>query len=559
MLLQLSKYDHTVNHKQIYLNGYAVYKDQCFFEGQLSYEQQLSLIELTLSVIKGKVLATEISGSFSIVLKTIDKIIIITDRIGSRRIFYYKDNNQFICSNDFFELYKNIRQKNITLTKDLVALSEIFCFLYAFNDRTIFNEIKEINSSTCFQYGPKDIMQWRYWRWRETQDSSNYIDSLKKAEKGISKVQEELNLILNVSAKDPFLTFSGGGDSRLVMSLLKELNNENITSIILGQLASHDVRTAFKIAKELKTKIQYSNITDYSELLNLIRYEENLLKHSQGSNIVGGITLSLLQAKISFNNGIHLNGHMGDFLGGSHISLKEWLMHIKGNYNSSEFIYRVFQKHSIFRIEGLNDEIYKSIKDDLLIFFSQHPAKNNLDIIESFDLEHRQKKYIINDNQSFNSLGLTPSVILGQKDFIETFSQMNNSYRYGSRLYNHLKFNKFQNLGHPFTLYFGDSNKGPVLPKKYLLVQMSNDLISILIKKMKSQFPSLKSNDTPSPLDGKNYFYGNDNFFEIREKEYLQELKEVSDGIFDEIEFKNIKIYGILTLVIPQLQYLRSL
>lgn len=560
MIVELTKEKKSLQEEEIYLNGYLVYNSSIFTEEKLSQDQRISLIALVNDILIEEKSISDFSGSFSIIFKSRNKIYVITDRLGSKRVFYYSDNQRIICSNDFFELTKNLKTRKVKLSKDEVALAEIYCFLYSFNDRTIYQQIKEVNSSTILEFNFNRIKQYRYWRWRQFQNSLSFNESLERASASLKQVQSELEMLISHAELSSFITLSGGGDSRLVLSLLQNnIDDRKLTAIILGQLASHDVRVAYKIANELKLKVLYSPIVNYEELPALEKYEKELLTFTRGSNIIGSNIFSLLQNNPTIKSGLHLNGHMGDILGGSHISLKEWLLHLKGNYNSKEFIFRVFQKHSIFHLDNLQDSIKESIAEDLLLFFKNHPNENNLDIIESFDIEHRQRKYILNDNQSFSALNLIPTIPLGQKDFIQTFSEMNNRYRYGSKLYNHLKYNRFHDKGYPYTSRYGDSITGPTLPKESIYEQILIDLRKVIQSKIFNNFSSIGLKQIPKPLDGKIYFYGLDNYFEIRKEEYIKELEEISKGIFKNFQEKDIKAYGILTLLIPQFNYLKDL
>jgi hypothetical protein len=561
MIVKYSKRDENRRIEgQIFITGYLFYEEQCFVQGLLNEKQTASLIALVKQVILKQLSPKEFSGSFSIIYQNATQMTILTDRVGSKRVYYYDSDGLFICSDDFFELRQYLKQQNKVLTRDNTALAEIFCFLYAFNDRTILKEIKEVNAATCMEVTAQQVKQECYWRWREKEVTRSYTEALITTDESLNLVQKELTTLLDVTGFTPYLTFSGGGDSRLVISLLlQQLAESKLYTIILGQLASHDVRMAFRIAKELKASILYSPILDYDEFSQLNKYEEQLMKHTRGSNIIGGNIISLLQAKRNLKNGIHLNGHIGDFLGGSHISLKEWLLYLRGNHNCDEFIFRVFRKHAIFHTEKMKKDLSDTIKHDLYLYFKSHPAQNNLDITESFDLEHRQRKYIINDNQSFSSVGLLPSIVLAQKDFIEVFSSMNNEYRYGSRLYNHLKYKRFKKLGKPFTYEYGDSHQGPLLPLNTMLKQVFSDLVKMTSHKIRAKIGFKRRPNIPQPLDGKVYYYGLDGYFEIREEYYIRELQEVGCEMFNDIGESMIISYSTLPNVIPQMKYLQSL
>jgi asparagine synthetase B (glutamine-hydrolysing) len=545
----------------VHLKGYVTINERTYVEGYLTPQDQ-QLLQNIFQEIENKTLSPkQLSGNFTLVFEDMDQLKVCTDRIGSQRLFYFKHDEYFCFASNFFELLYYLKDKGYTFTRDRTAVAEIFCFLYAFNDRTVVKEIKEMKPASFYTISKRGVDCDRYWTWREKQSSTSYAQALQYAQSSLEKVYQEMCSLISVVGGPAYISLSGGADSRLVLSMLEnELPLKDINAIILGQLSSHDVRIAYKIAIKLGLTIRHFPLQDFSELLALRKYESEIMHQMNGSNIGGINVLPLLQSKNAFVKGCYFNGHMGDILGGSHLSLKEWLLFLKGNYSRDEFVFRAFRKHCIFHSEKFKKEIQEEIQQDLYDYFERSSGDNNLDILEQFDIEHRQRKFIINDSRGFASIGLIPIVPLAQKDFIDCFSFMDNRYRYGSRLYNDLKYQRFKSLGGVYMYAYGDSVDIPEKPKETMFHQVLSDLNKFAFQKLNSKIHRYISKPPiPNLPDGKVYYMGLDGYYEVRNEKYLEEIKEIANEFFTDFSESHLKSFSSIPVIIPQIKYVNSL
>lgn len=187
------------------------------------------------------------------------------DRFGKKPLYYYLENNKFIFSSEI----KSILKANISKTINKEALNEIFTYRFTFQDKTIFEKIKNFQPGTWMLF---DLNK------NQIKESKKYYKlSVKKQEKISFKIAKEQTLkLLDDSVKKRMVSdvpvaclLSGGLDSSLITAIAKRYNKE-LNTYSIGFDTTNELSYAKIVANALNTKhheiiINKDNILNYLE------------------------------------------------------------------------------------------------------------------------------------------------------------------------------------------------------------------------------------------------------------------------------------------------------
>ncbi len=197
----------------------------------------------------------KLKGSYwgVVVDKINGEIVVFSDHIGSKQLFYSGNKNTFIVSNNSHDLTQYLKEhRGITPSLNERAAYFILTMGYVIEDMTIVNEIKR-------------LMPGHYLQLRDSQEQVLPFHFLKKRQKSISD-REAIegidyhfrNAIRNSFEKDVeygykhLTALSGGLDSRMTTIVSHELGYKDQLNITFSQTGYLDELTAKKIAADLK-------------------------------------------------------------------------------------------------------------------------------------------------------------------------------------------------------------------------------------------------------------------------------------------------------------------
>ncbi len=214
-----------------------------FFYGDLYNKQILSQkysfkcnneAELLLNIYKQKEngFFKELSGKFVVLVynKKTNTVLIARDKVGSKQIYYYKNDDCFIFSTELNALLAtDIVPKKI----DKAALSQYLQLTYTPAPLTIIKDVKKLRPSTIFSIDSNGyISENEYWTLTHSIDEKHMdFDTCKAELKNLlySSVKEKLDLYSNSGA---FL--SGGFDSSIVVGVMSDVSDKPIKTFTIG-------------------------------------------------------------------------------------------------------------------------------------------------------------------------------------------------------------------------------------------------------------------------------------------------------------------------------------
>lgn len=224
-------------------NYYDSGKNILFFYGELYNKQTLSSkydiqaaneaeIVLTLYEKTGTDIFKDLGGKFVFVIynKQNKELSIVRDKVGSKQIYYYKNDDCFVfCS----ELNGLLTTDIIPRKVDKISLSQYLQLTYIPAPNTIIENVKKVKPSLVFSLDSNSkITENEYWQLSNS-ICENYTDfevcKSKLKELLYSSVEEKINIYQDAGA---FL--SGGFDSSIVVGVMSDISDTPIKTFTIG-------------------------------------------------------------------------------------------------------------------------------------------------------------------------------------------------------------------------------------------------------------------------------------------------------------------------------------
>lgn len=287
-----------------------------------------------------------LNGSFCLVIFNIKvpSVLLVTDRFGTRPIYYAFMNGDIIFSSHCRAILEYPFPRNFNL-KTLVR------FLYhgklgILGDETWFEGINLMPSASVLTFSEKGYTLEKYWDLVYSAQPANedvLVQALVKAfKKAVNLRVEDLD---GVS-----VLLSGGLDSRCVLGAIKETSK--ITAVTFGIKDCDDIAVAKKVTKRLGVNHLIINYDPD----RLVDYSFEVVSLTDGQGTVNTSYIPYVAEKMK-ENGIkyYLQGYMLDLLlGGSYLS-KEFFE----PKNSANFLAAMERKFSLFQTSELRKLLNK--------------------------------------------------------------------------------------------------------------------------------------------------------------------------------------------------------
>jgi hypothetical protein len=194
-------------------------------------------------------------GQFCLVIKHIDDIYIVTDRLGVFPIYKYEDSDKIEISNLLLPLARN---NSVSLNRQ--ALAESVSFYYCL-DATLFNEIERLDMGTIYTFGRKHETI-RYDNVFEGIEFDKYTDLREAVTLATSVLQK--NTAFLTSDNKIFIDMTGGFDTRLNAILLYGRDLDFDTGIC-GEQVFGEIALARRVADALNVSFHSDiNISERS-------------------------------------------------------------------------------------------------------------------------------------------------------------------------------------------------------------------------------------------------------------------------------------------------------
>lgn len=422
----------------IYAKGYAYNSLGEYFSGLSLIAKFSGLTKL--ADFQG--VAAQLNGVFSVVVSLPFATYLISDITRTIPIFYTKQEDKWVISDDANQLYKTYGLDFSDFGK-----KEFKHVGYVTGRKTLLDNLYQLQAAEIVELAENKVVSYEYW---------SYLTN-KETEKSLPEFQGELlviyaalarRLIKAAQGKVIVVPLSGGYDSRLVLSLLVKYGYKNISCFTYGVKSSFEVQIAKKVAAKLNVKlevIEYSNAFvdeyfDKEEFFDYIKFGANFvsLSHIQDFLAVKYLDVNDLIPSDS----VFAPGHSGDLFAGTHISKK-----ISINSTLEEVKAEINRAHFSLNSGCIGDVV---CYEDSSLPYSR---------MESWSWKERQSKFIVNSLRVYDYFGYEFALPLWDKELASFFREVphklknrnsEGDYSIVNNLYDSVNFSIFNEMGVAF-------------------------------------------------------------------------------------------------------------
>ncbi len=418
---------------------------------------------------KGNEFFDAFRGSFAGILfdKKDQKVIVFSDQIGSRFLYYTKVDNIFYLStmmNDVYAFRKK-RQKNNSLSIENAYL--LLSYGYMIEDRTLCNEIKKVKPSCYLLVQSDSIKENQYYFLDNEADrtlkESDWIDRIDESFRNAVKQQFEKDKEYGYKH---IVALSAGLDSRMTSWVAHDLGYDNQLNFTFSQSNYYDETVPQRITSDLKHEWIFKSLDNGLWLYNI----EDITRLTGGNVLYYGLSHAYsMFSIINFEDyGLIHTGQLGDVILGTFFS---------ENDDKTQFSWGdgAYSKTMLERIKDLKHSEYKN-QEIAKFYLRGFTGTNNGNIAE----------YVFSDSYSpFYNL-----------DFFELALSIPVEMRYRHGIYKKWIIEKYpqaanyiwENLGSKITRRFGLISIGG---KSFRIEKVPE-------KAIRKFFPSLLKPDTQS-------------------------------------------------------------
>ena len=422
-------------------------KDNHFFTGYLFNDNNDILtgenaIDFLLNYPKKRSKTVQFHGIYTFIKNMENGIAIITDTINYFPLFYFKQNKNWILSDNWNYLTDIKGGIKPNLDAEIEFLSVGFVLGNETLDvdilKTRVGEKLLLNNDGTFERIPDYYYLPEFF----IKDNFQKINDIL-----IDKIDEAGHrLIKFLDSRTAVLPLSGGFDSRLIASVLKKLNYESVICFTYGR-KTDEVDVSSSVAQILGYKWYF---IDYSEIdLTTYIQDSGFLEYI---NFIGnGYTMPYLQEyfavkklvenKLIPDNSVFLSGHVGDNIAGSYI-----LKSIKTTQQNNRLFNNLIENYFFFKKITKNEK--QQLKKRISITISDYPKENNYSknynpYIEDWSLKEKFSKFLFHSSKVFDFWGYNTYFLLWDKEIVDFFRNLPYKHRENKLLYNYTLINEF--------------------------------------------------------------------------------------------------------------------
>lgn len=214
-----------------------------------------------------------------------EKLYLISDRMGTRPVYYSHENGTFI----FAPEVKAILKSNISKEINYDAISDLFRYGHLFGHKTLISKISQLPEASYLTLSNNKISIQRYWNFPEYADAYNKQWPNRKT---IDNTIEEFIEVFTTAMRRNFtknndkilLSLSGGLDSRYVAAFAKKLGVNPLVAFTMGADNSEDQIYAKQVSENLGIQHNQFIINPH----NVWRDAERFAYYSDNMSMING-------------------------------------------------------------------------------------------------------------------------------------------------------------------------------------------------------------------------------------------------------------------------------
>lgn len=393
---------------------------------QISILEKYTIENLTQKVFESD-LKQKLTGFFSIVFEQSNRLYAAVDHIRSHPLFYMESNGCFYLSDNAEWLYQQVDD----LQYDPIAKDEFQLTGYVTGNDTLYTNIKQLQAGELLIFESGKLFIKSYYEFDHSEPEIFDEEKLKfelhkTASKAITRLIEYAN------GRQIVIPLSGGYDSRLIATLLKESNYSNILTFTYGPKGNKEAAYSKLVADGLGLKWHFIEYTE--ELWNQAWNTSERKEYQQySSNYVSLPHIQdWLAVKIMKNqhliedDAVFVPGHSGDMVAGSHIP-NYIHVNLNKNFENKDLITSLLNKHySLADFKNINTKkevCERRISKDI-VYKEIYSAKEFANEAEKWNWKNRQAKFICNSVRVYEFYGYDWWLPLWDEEFVQFFEKL---------------------------------------------------------------------------------------------------------------------------------------
>lgn len=381
-----------------------------------------------------------LNGFFALIFRSANFSIVAVDKIRSIPLFYSLTRDHCYVSDNVQWILSQIRDNKMSPE----AMEEFQLTGYVTGRDTLFGSVKQLqagevlfieNSRSAVTLRPHRYYQFQYESGRLPKEE-DLLQQLDQA-----ACQSMQRLIHYAGGRQIVIPLSGGYDSRLIASLLKRLNYENVLTFTYGLPGNAESQRSKQVAESLEFKWKF---VEYSHTLWRDVWKSDLRLNYQiwASQFVSlphvqdWLAVKILKEnKQILPNAVFAPGHTGDYISGGHIpSFVE-----EGKASDLEQLLRtIFCKHYRTiksRTARKSYSRYRYRIKDVCGLTNIKRAEQLAEAFERWEWQERQAKFIVNSVRVYEFFDFDWWLPLWDSQFIRYWQAAPLKSRKESRLY----------------------------------------------------------------------------------------------------------------------------
>lgn len=386
------KYINLIYSKSTKLYSYKDNTTIFILHGEIYEKNDISKKLLDIYTNYGEQFTNHLNGSFVLVVidSSNEKVLLITDRINSKKLFHEKidDINIFYTS-----LY--LKTKSVFL--DYNALASFIVNNCLINNRTLFSNIKVLERANVYKIASNKLLSYQYWQYKFTNEYSS---------RKIKQLEFDLSDLLIESVKKRvthdskiFLSLSGGYDSSAILGILAHLKVDDVKcfSYKYGSVKhDSDEYISHQMANSLNYTHKYID-TYEGDIFDIFQINADLgqgLSYSDDARVWKELSIEFNKSHQSM---LFLGQHVFGWTDGIFSNNKEILNSLDICYFSDLLHVERYMEKEFYQI------LNKGLHEDINQILSRCPPSNDVhDIKDVIYLEQRVSNFILNWRENFN-------------------------------------------------------------------------------------------------------------------------------------------------------------
>jgi asparagine synthase (glutamine-hydrolysing) len=357
------------------------------------------------------------------------------DRYRTIPLFYSTINEKIIISENTEHILPLVPYKI-----DAEALLEFRMAGYTLTKKTLLRDVFQVLAGEYLEIRNNNLETIRYFNYGfhfKNQTEEQFSEELNTViENVFNRYVESLN------GRRVFIPLSAGLDSRLILSLFRKFEYDNIITYTYGIKGLWEIERAKKIAKTLKYPWYQLEYNSRTRLLFSTPDREKYFRFSTNHSSIGQIPefygLINLKNQVAIDGSeVFINGQSGDFTTGGHIPA---IVDQSKYLPIEELVNIIIKKHFSLWTNLNTAENNSSIRRTLLDILDKDEytilnSEEFSDLFERFEWQERQSKYVINGVRAYDWYGLEWRLPLWDNEFVDFWLTVPWQLRYKQRLY----------------------------------------------------------------------------------------------------------------------------